>query len=264
MVRSGRLAMAAVTALLMLLVIAIPAAAIDVHDPSIFGPGEAWERTPLHAGSTGPWVRELQLSLNRAGFRVAETDGVFASQTLGAVLAFQKLHGLERDGVFQPEHWEMLQLPLAGPGSNGEPDRIEVDLERQILFLIEGSAVLRVLPVSSGNGAAYVNYAGNTVAARTPEGRFEFNRQRNGWHESYLGFMYAPVYFRGGYAIHGSNSVPAYPASHGCVRVTLSDMDYLRQYVELGMPVYVYGNRNERADLLPPPPKPREIPPGLV
>ena len=53
--------------------------------------------------------------------------------------------------------------------------------------------------------------------------------------------MYKPYYFRGGYALHGSLSVPSYPASHGCIRVTNSDMDYLRQHLELGMSVYVYG-----------------------
>ena len=30
--------------------------------------------------------------------------------------------------------------------------------------------------------------------------------------------LYNPLYFQGGYAIHGSPSVPARPASHGCVR----------------------------------------------
>lgn len=28
-----------------------------------------------------------------------------------------------------------------------------------------------------------------------------------------------PVYFTNGYAVHGAESVPAHPASHGCVRV---------------------------------------------
>jgi lipoprotein-anchoring transpeptidase ErfK/SrfK len=57
--------------------------------------------------------------------------------------------------------------------------------------------------------------------------------------------MYKPYYFRGGYAIHGSPSVPGYPASHGCVRVTNADMDFLRDHLDLGMTVYVYGQRTE-------------------
>jgi N-acetylmuramoyl-L-alanine amidase len=31
--------------------------------------------------------------------------------------------------------------------------------------------------------------------------------------------MYRPNYFYGGYAVPGMTSVPAYPASHGCVRM---------------------------------------------
>jgi lipoprotein-anchoring transpeptidase ErfK/SrfK len=29
------------------------------------------------------------------------------------------------------------------------------------------------------------------------------------------------MYFKGGFAIHGYPSVPAFPASHGCVRVPM-------------------------------------------
>lgn len=262
----GRLLITSVTLGLLLALSAPPAAGldIDIRDPSIFGPGEGWEPGTLGPGSNGPWVAELQDELNRAGFRVDEIDAVFGRQTVAAVHAFQKLHGLESDAVFRPEHWQLLEEPLPSLGKTGEANRIEVDLSRQLLFLVKDHEVRRVLPVSSGNGKPYVNYAGHAVRARTPEGRFEFNRQRSGWHESYLGMMYAPFYFRGGYAIHGSTSVPAYPASHGCVRVTLSDMDYLRQTLELGMPVYVYGNRVDREALLPTPPPPPPVIPQIT
>jgi lipoprotein-anchoring transpeptidase ErfK/SrfK len=43
-----------------------------------------------------------------------------------------------------------------------------------------------------------------------------------------------------GYAIHGSTSVPSYPASHGCVRVTLPAMNRLWSSLRIGMPVHVY------------------------
>ena len=67
--------------------------------------------------------------------------------------------------------------------------------------------------------------------------------------EAFLGQMYNPFYFLGGYAIHGSPSVPNYPASHGCIRVTMWDMDILIDRFEIGMPVYIYGLRTD-----PPPP----------
>src|SRR6266540_2326421 len=62
----------------------------------------------------------------------------------------------------------------------------------------------------------------------------------NGWRTSKLGRLYRPAYFYGGYAVHGSWSVPAYPASHGCVRVTIAAMDRLYNGMPVGLPVKVY------------------------
>jgi hypothetical protein len=43
-----------------------------------------------------------------------------------------------------------------------------------------------------------------------------------------LGDLYRPKYFnRQGIAVHGYANVPPYPASHGCVRVSLAAMDWL-------------------------------------
>ena len=79
-----------------------------------------------------------------------------------------------------------------------------------------------------------------------------FYRHVDGWRISYLGGLYEPYYFTGGYAIHGSGSVPIYPASHGCVRVRIPDMTYLLGELELGMPVFVYGNRLARSEVVAP------------
>ena len=52
--------------------------------------------------------------------------------------------------------------------------------------------------------------------------------------------MYRPNYFDGGYAVHGMTSVPAYPASHGCVRMTVPTMDRMWSSLWVGMPVAIY------------------------
>ena len=52
--------------------------------------------------------------------------------------------------------------------------------------------------------------------------------------------MYRPVYFHGGYAVHGMTSVPAYPASHGCVQMTVPAMDRMWSSLWTGMPVAIY------------------------
>jgi hypothetical protein len=57
-----------------------------------------------------------------------------------------------------------------------------------------------------------------------------------------LGSMYRPNYFSGGYAVHGMTSVPAYPASHGCVRMTVPTMDRMWSSLWVGMPVAIYSS----------------------
>ena len=60
------------------------------------------------------------------------------------------------------------------------------------------------------------------------DGLHDVYRERpEGWWEGDLGQIYRPKYFVGGVAVHGSNSVPNYPASHGCVRVSVPAMDFI-------------------------------------
>jgi lipoprotein-anchoring transpeptidase ErfK/SrfK len=50
-----------------------------------------------------------------------------------------------------------------------------------------------------------------------------------------------PMYFVGGYAIHGNPSVPPYPASHGCVRVPNYVIYRIFDHEPYGETVYVYS-----------------------
>jgi len=53
----------------------------------------------LAIGSTGPSVQLLQLALNRAGFGILKTDGIFGPATKQALIHFQSANGLEADGA---------------------------------------------------------------------------------------------------------------------------------------------------------------------
>lgn len=247
----------------LLLGTALPATAyeemppLEWQSPPAPIPGEQIANPPppsLQRGSQGSAVELLQQELTEAGLFRGRADGDFGRATRGAVYAFQKIHGLERTGVFRPEDWSLLDREIRGPGSAPESDRVEIDLDRQVLYLIESEQVAGVFPISSANGEAYRNARGRVINANTPEGRFTFQRSRQGWWESYLGFLYRPFYFYGGYAVHGSSSVPPFPASHGCVRVELTDMDYLATRIHIGMPIYVYGDDIGRDQLIEPMP----------
>ena len=43
------------------------------------------------------------------------------------------------------------------------------------------------------------------------------------------------------FALHGEGSVPPYPASHGCVRITIPAMQRLYGSLYIGMTIYIYG-----------------------
>ena len=211
-------------------------------------PGCEDVRPSLAAGDNGAWVAQLRAALTTLGFRPGEGDS-YDGTLKAAVIAFEKYHRLDRDGVFSADHWALLDSAIAIPYRADTPTRVEVDLERQILFLVIDHQPAGVIPVSSANGETYTSYTGKTATARTPEGEFSFFREEDGWYRSYLGALYEPYFFRGGYAIHGSNSVPAYPASHGCIRTQVVDQDWLKPQLEAGMPVFVYGIRTEAPEI---------------
>ena len=138
--------------------------------------------------------------------------------------------------------WDLLAEPIELPRQR-QADRVEVDLGRQVLYVVEDHEVVYVAPVSSGNGELYTTSRGTRAYAVTPEGEFTIERNIDGIRRSFLGTLYDPYYFLGGFAVHGSGSVPNYPASHGCVRVTMWDSKKLKDYFFIGQAVYIYGDR---------------------
>lgn len=194
----------------------------------------------LAVGDRGRRVVGLQRRLARLHYDVGAIDGVFGSSTLHALLAFQKSQRLPRSGVadvrtrhrLADPHALTVRYPSAGRA-------IEIDLARQILIMSESGRITRIVDVSTGNNEYYFS-DGNRYRATTPIGRFRIQRKIDGVRVARLGKLYRPAYFVGGWAIHGSSSVPNYPASHGCVRVTNATMDRIFDLLTVGTPVAVY------------------------
>jgi N-acetylmuramoyl-L-alanine amidase len=179
-------------------------------------------------GSRGALVGFLESRLTALGFPCGPVDGVYDYRTRDAVMAFEKVERLSRDGAVGAKVWPRIfvaQTPLPRLLASG--DRAEVDLSRQVLFMIADNVVTKVVHVSTGK-------------LGTPTGHGAVRHKDLGWTKCSVGWMYSPSYIMPKIAIHGSKSVPPWPASHGCVRTPVWMTDELYEQLVMGFPVDIY------------------------
>ena len=186
----------------------------------------------LSLGTTNPAVSDLARQLAALHYVVPSFSPTFGDDFLQSVYAFQKVQGLQRTGSVDAAFWVRLANPrIPQPRYRQPATHIEVDKTHQVLYLVRGGRIAMISPVSTAGIAGYY----------TPEGRFAIYRKVNGYDPSPLGTLLNPMYFYGGYAIHGNPSVPPYPASHGCVRVPNFVIFRLFSSEPYGETVYVYS-----------------------
>ena len=196
----------------------------------------------LGIGAHGPDVAALEQKLNALHYDVEKVDDVFDQNTAYAVTAFQKVMGMDRTGRATDDVVAALATATAPPAlvPTGNPDRVEIDIPRQVLFLYKGGSLSKILTISSGSNQRFCS-EGYCRTAVTPGGSYGIYRQGKGWEYGPLGALYNPQYFNGGIAIHGATSVPAYPASHGCIRIPMAAAEWFPSQVYMDMAVYVTG-----------------------
>lgn len=197
----------------------------------------------LSRGATGDAVSDLQRSLRDRGFWLPAITGRFGDDTYHAVMALQKAHGLERDGVVDADTRAALRSTAGPPAPRHASDRAyEVDLTRGLVLFVDGGETRWVFNASAGHGEVYT-FEGSTFRANTTTGTRSVVRQIDGVREAARGDLYRPKYFDGsrGIALHGYPSVPPYHASSGCVRVPMAAMDKIWSMDPgLGTTVHVY------------------------
>ena len=176
-------------------------------------PGYAARRTlethvvlrDLGSGSRGPSVFALERRLAELRYALRGADAPYATDTFEAVLAFQKVHRLPRTGRVDGALWRRLAVAAVPRPRQGGDDHLEIDKSRNVLYEVVGGRVARIVHVSTG------------ATGNTPVGTFHVYRKVVGWDW----VLWYPMYFLRGFAVHGYPSVPADPASHGCVRVPM-------------------------------------------
>ena len=180
-------------------------------------------RPNLALGSTGPSVVALERRLAELRYALPGVDRSFGLETTQAVLAFQAVERLPRTGRVDVRTWRRLvaaQTPM--PRLRGT--HIEVSKGSQYLLAVKDSHVTAIVHVSTG------------ATGNTPIGTFHIYRKNVGWDW----VLWYPMYFLRGFAIHGYPSVPAYPASHGCVRIPMWMAPRLFGQFTYGQTVTVY------------------------
>jgi peptidoglycan hydrolase-like protein with peptidoglycan-binding domain len=177
----------------------------------------------LRPGDDGPQVLALQQRLTELGYWLGTPDGKFGGLTSQAVYALQGAAGIGRDGVVGPATQKALDRG-AMPSVQSQGNAVEIDLGQGTISFVKGGRPWRVLHTSTGSGGQYQS-GDHLAVARTPRGTFSVQRRIDGVRVAPLGRLYRPIYFYGGYAVHGSGSIPAYPASHGCARVSNAAID---------------------------------------
>jgi L,D-transpeptidase catalytic domain len=183
--------------------------------------------TSASFGSRGPFVELIQQRLAALHFPVRQT-GVYDQATGLAVDAY---HRLLRRGTSQD-----LDSATAGDllDAVGQFDvrhpkdgkHVEGDLTRQLLALIDKGKVVAIYPISSGKPSTPTILGHFRVYQKTP---------------GYLpdGMYYSNFFIRG-YAVHGYDPAPDYPASHGCMRLPIADAISVYHWLDIGDVVDVY------------------------
>jgi hypothetical protein len=196
----------------------------------------------LGPGDSGADVLALQNRLASVGYWLGTPDSGYGLLTEQAVTAFQKVNGLERTGRVDRATQLALQHPTRPGPRVASGDHIEVDKARQVVIVVRGGRTSWVFNTSTGTERPYV-FEGRTYLAHTPDGTFKIVRAISGYHTGRLGTLYNPRYFTNdGVAFHGYPSVPSYPASHGCVRLTNAAIDWVwaNNIMPIGHTVVVY------------------------
>jgi L,D-transpeptidase catalytic domain/Sporulation and spore germination/Putative peptidoglycan binding domain len=176
-------------------------------------------------------VRGVQLRLETLGYLDrASVTGSLDYLTEQALLAFQGWEQLARTGtVTGGTQLALFHASPPEPFTHRAGRHVEIHRDLGVLLLVEGNEVRRAVHTSTGS------------FGRTPAGTFHvYRKELLSWSLPFHVWMPYASYFVGGIAMHEYSDVPAYAASHGCVRLPAGEANRVYAFVDLGTPVYVF------------------------
>jgi hypothetical protein len=181
----------------------------------------------LSQGQCGPVVIGFKKAMRKMGY-IANSGRCFGGKTARGVLAYRKVNRMSRSyragrGLVKRVFSRRGAYKVRHPGAG---KHLEASLSKQVLVFAKGGKPYAVYPISSGKSST-----------PTVTGHFSFIRTEPGYNSH---GMYYSWYFYGGYAVHGYESVPDYPASHGCLRTFIADQPEVYNRIEYGEDIFVF------------------------
>lgn len=181
----------------------------------------------LRQGECGKAVIGFKKAMREMGY-IANSGSCFGGKTARGVLAYRKVNNQSRSmragaglvrNVYAGKGGYHVRYPNAG-------EHVEAPLDKQVLVFADGDQPTAIYPISSGKSST-----------PTVTGHFEFIRTEPGYNSH---GMYYSFYFYGGYAVHGYESVPDYPASHGCLRTFIADQPEIYNRIDFGEDIFIW------------------------
>ena len=213
-------------------------------------PAEPPPAEPPAAVNNG--IAEAQRILQKFAIPTGPVDGIWGPQTAQGLCTFRHIAGLDVSRrhltdtdlatLRQYDGWYTRLSSIPAPARSGRTTYLLATETCQTLLYAQGGAYVKVMRISSGR-SGYPTPNGEYWLGRTspgwscstlfPESCYNHTAGANALYPngagefSQYGNMYNKRTFTGAYMLHGSGSVPLYPASHGCVRVSVANSDWL-------------------------------------
>lgn len=181
----------------------------------------------LRQGKCGDVVVGFKKAMRKMGY-IANSGRCFGGKAARGVLAYRKVNGMSRSmragaGLVKKVYSGRGGYEVRHPGAG---DHLEAPLSKQVLVFAKGDEPYAIYPISSGKSST-----------PTVTGHFEMIRTEPGYNSH---GMYYSWYFYGGYAVHGYESVPDYPASHGCLRTFIADQPEIYERIFYGQDIFIW------------------------
>lgn len=203
--------------------------------------GPERDLAPVEPPLRGPDVSELQSRLEELGYYHGPADGVYDSEVITAVRAFQREAGLEDDGVVGDVVWNALddqhEAAFVTLGKPSGTPWIVINIDKRKLYVYFDQNLFATFPVAVGK-----------PDSPTPIGEWHIADKDRNWGSGFGSrFMKLDVPW-GIYGIHGTNKPWSIgqAMSGGCIRMLDRHVERVFELVPVGARVRITGTLEVR------------------